>query len=65
MGFLASRPVFRGLTDEGKQGFINRHGTRFLSKSLLESFIESGELSTQSETQLFRPQPVFGRSPSS
>lgn len=54
--------LFRGLTDEGRQGFINRYGTRFLSESLRETFIESGELSTQSDTELFRPTPLFGGS---
>ena len=54
--------LFRGLADEGRQGFVNRYGTRFLSKSLLETFIESGRLSTQSETELFQPTPVFGGS---
>jgi hypothetical protein len=55
--------LFRGLTDEGKQSFVNRYGTTFLSKSLLESFIESGEITQQSsETELFQSTPVFGGS---
>ena len=54
--------LFRGLTDEGQQGFINRYGINFLSKSLREDFIESGQLSVQSETELFQPTPVFGGS---
>lgn len=54
--------LFRGLTDQGKQSFVSRYGTNFLSKDLQEAFIESGELSVQSETQLFRPQPLFQQS---
>ena len=52
--------LFRGLTDDGRQGFVNRYGTTFLSKNLQETFIETGEITQQtSETQLFRPQPLF------
>jgi hypothetical protein len=36
--------LFRGLPDDGKQSFVSRYGTNFLSKSLIEEFIDSGEL---------------------
>jgi hypothetical protein len=36
--------LFRGLPDDGKQSFVSRYGTQFLSKSLKEDFIDSGEL---------------------
>jgi hypothetical protein len=36
--------LFRGLPDDGKQSFVSRYGTDFLSKSLKEEFIDSGEL---------------------
>jgi hypothetical protein len=52
--------LFRGLTDDAKQGFIDRYGIDLLSQGLRETFIESGELSTQGETGLFQPTPVFG-----
>ncbi len=51
--------LFSGLTNEGQQGFINRYGTGFLSKSLMAEFIESGQLSVQSETDLFQSTPLF------
>jgi hypothetical protein len=50
--------LFRGMTDDGRQSFLDQYGTTFLSKSLVETFIESGELSTQSETELFQPTPL-------
>ena len=36
--------LFRGLPDEGKQSFVSRYGTDFLSKELKVDFIDSGEL---------------------
>ena len=54
--------LFRGLTDVGKQSFVNQYKGKFLSKSLREEFIESGELTQQSETELFQSTPVFGGS---
>ncbi len=51
--------LFRGMTDDGRQNFLDQYGTTFLSKSLVETFIESGQLSTQSETELFKPQALF------
>jgi hypothetical protein len=53
--------LFRGLTDDAKQGFIDRYGINLLSQGLRETFIESGELSTQGQTELFQPTPVFGQ----
>ncbi|KKK71754.1 hypothetical protein LCGC14_2910740, partial [marine sediment metagenome] len=51
--------LFRGLTDEGQQGFIARYGVNFLSKSLREEFVEPGALTQQSDTELFQSQPLF------
>jgi hypothetical protein len=52
--------LFRGLTDEGKQAFVIRYGSNFLSKKLIEEFIDSGELATGGgEAQPFEPQPLF------
>jgi hypothetical protein len=56
--------LFRGLTDEGKQSFVGRYGTNFLSKKLIEEFIDTGELTTGREQQpvgseLFQSQPLF------
>jgi hypothetical protein len=36
--------LFRDLPDDAKQSFVSRYGTDFLSKSLKEDFIDSGEL---------------------
>ncbi|KKL79967.1 hypothetical protein LCGC14_2009510, partial [marine sediment metagenome] len=57
--------LFHGLPDAAKQAFVSRWGTNFLSKSLIEAYITSGELSVGggSETQLFQPTPVFGGTP--
>ena len=53
--------LFRGLTDEGKQGFVSRYGTNFLSKPLIEDFVDSGALSVQSGTELFQSQALFAQ----
>lgn len=51
--------LFRGLTDDGKQAFFNRYGTNFLSKPLIEEFVDTGELSRQQgQTELFQSTPL-------
>ena len=57
--------LFHGLPDEDKQRFVSQWDTNFLSKSLIERYITSGELSVGggAETQLFQPTPVFGGTP--
>ena len=52
--------LFRGMTEDGQQAFFNRYGTNFLSKSLIEEFVDTGELSRRqgSQTQLFQSTPL-------
>ena len=51
--------LFRGMTDQGKQSFVSRYGTNFLSKKLIEEFIDTGEISQQAEPELFQSRPIF------
>jgi hypothetical protein len=44
--------LFEGLPDDGKRSFVNRYGTNFLSKSLIERLRE--------EPELFQSQALFG-----
>ncbi|KKL60205.1 hypothetical protein LCGC14_2207670, partial [marine sediment metagenome] len=68
--------LFHGLPDESKQAFVSRWGTNFLSESLIETYITSGELSAGGlggsevpstsaarDTALFQPSPVLGGTP--
>jgi hypothetical protein len=54
--------LFRGLTDRGKQSFFSRYGSNFLSKKLIEDFVDTGVLSSGAGgSELFQSTPVFGQ----